>query len=680
MCRQVVTDADGKVVTDSSGQPVTQASPILVTYADGNIVTMPGGLPATLAPPQFVTDAEGNLVTDASGNPVTLAPAQVVTDANGNPVTDSSGNPVTVSPPEVVTDVSGKVVTDSNGNPVTRQSVVGQQTDASGAVVTDAAGKPLPIGAVTDANGFMVTDKSGNPIPAGGVTDAAGNLVTDASGNPVTLAAGFQAQTDASGNLVTDASGNPVPLGAQTDASGNVVTDGSGKPVTAPPTQPPLPDITEPSVTIFPPYTGPPPPPLDFDINNLSEEQAAELDNIANSFALFGFGDEEGDGDGEPPAPPSALTIQTVVTQKMQEITGGLTPAQVESISSAQRDMVSSCTIDGGVCDYKEDFHLHPSREYGNCYTFNGGDAPKYTSILPGSNNGLKMIVKSNTSDYLFTSATAGVVVSIHPQSEVPFPNVQGYRVSLGSLVDFVLRFTEITRLARPYGECVESPDSDVFLYPRNYTLEGCFRSCYQSKLVAACACRDSRFPAPKSVNVDVCSGSDRVQRACHEKFQLEVGDDIAAVAEEDCGCADKCLRTGYKIVTSKVSWPIPGQVVGGCQAVDLKGNKTCNEVLRENAAMLRVYYDQVNYEIVRESPAVHFMDLFLGIVNSVALWLGLSVCGVTEVFVILVQALLALLTPFALPDTPSARSGQTPPSSPKRRPASVRPAYMYGT
>jgi hypothetical protein len=69
-----------------------------------------------------------------------------------------------------------------------------------------------------------------------------------------------------------------------------------------------------------------------------------------------------------------------------------------------------------------------------------------------------------------------------------------------------------------------------------------------------------------------------------------------------------------------------------------------------ENAAKIRIYFDQVNYEIVEELPSYQQMDLFLGVVNSVALWLGMSLVSLVEVGIILVQIFLAIFSSVVIP------------------------------
>lgn len=42
--------------------------------------------------------------------------------------------------------------------------------------------------------------------------------------------------------------------------------------------------------------------------------------------------------------------------------------------------------------------------------------------------------------------------------------------------------------------------------------LQGCFRSCFQEKMIAACGCADSRFPTPDEAGIEYCTPLDSTQ------------------------------------------------------------------------------------------------------------------------------------------------------------------------
>lgn len=58
-----------------------------------------------------------------------------------------------------------------------------------------------------------------------------------------------------------------------------------------------------------------------------------------------------------------------------------------------------------------------------------------------------------------------------------------------------------MSRLGHPYGDCNNldtlKKDAQPFFFNGSYSVEGCYRSCFQDQLSQACGCADPRFPLP---------------------------------------------------------------------------------------------------------------------------------------------------------------------------------------
>lgn len=130
----------------------------------------------------------------------------------------------------------------------------------------------------------------------------------------------------------------------------------------------------------------------------------------------------------------------------------------------------------------------------GNCFTFNNGSTRNATRA--GPIYGLRVIFKTNITEYLLTSDTAGMKILIHDQSEYPFPDIFGYSVQAGTATSIGVTYTQISRLGAPYGECTNDKPSN-YLFPLDYSTEGCQRSIYQTDMVSACDCYDPGYPKP---------------------------------------------------------------------------------------------------------------------------------------------------------------------------------------
>lgn len=131
--------------------------------------------------------------------------------------------------------------------------------------------------------------------------------------------------------------------------------------------------------------------------------------------------------------------------------------------------------------------------------------------------SGLRLMMFVNSSDYLPTTEATGVRIAIHGKEECPFPDTFGYSAPTGVISSFGISLRNINRLPQPYGNCLQkdNPQSRSIYKGYKYEpevscfsdsldmlhymihLKGCFRSCYQYRIIAKCGCADPRYPKP---------------------------------------------------------------------------------------------------------------------------------------------------------------------------------------
>ncbi|KAI1727475.1 amiloride-sensitive sodium channel domain-containing protein [Ditylenchus destructor] len=320
--------------------------------------------------------------------------------------------------------------------------------------------------------------------------------------------------------------------------------------------------------------------------------------------------------------------------------------------SQPKDELILKCSFNQRDCDIEKDFSLIYDPTYGNCYTFNWNRTEAVTAHRAGANYGLRVLMYANVSEYLPTTEAVGFRITIHDKWIVPFPDAFGHTAPTGFMSSFGVRMKKFIRIEEPHGHCEEGGENTgEYIYKGyNYSIEGCHRSCTQNEIIRLCGCADPMFPTP-SADTKHCKVSDPMARECIKNTSMYLGQLIAQGKLENCKCHQPCRETGYEVSYSAARWPSGTTKLMECEMSD----DLCMEKYRKNAAMIQVFYEELNYETLIESPAYTFLSLLADLGGVFGLWIGISVVSVVE----LVQLLNICLQAYYVKRKPSSTSSQ---------------------
>ncbi|KAH7721196.1 degenerin unc-8 [Aphelenchoides avenae] len=383
----------------------------------------------------------------------------------------------------------------------------------------------------------------------------------------------------------------------------------------------------------------------DFDLVYLTNEQRKNLDALSNAYGLNPDSDQ--------------VSIDARMKEALQVVAATMPPEVRELVGFPLKDLVSSCIINGKPCDRNSDFELTFDVDYGNCYTFNGGAPVKYITRRSGASYGLRMTIISNISEQLPSTAEEGVKIVVHGQEKMPFPNVHGYKSSPGRLASHILTYSKISRLGTPYGQCSTNDsvaaNGQPFYYNGSYSMEGCFRSCFQRNVAKACGCADARFPTPTDMNVPFCDPLEPIKYKCLQAYIKMKGDYYFV---DNCNCYEPCEVTRYKSQIAEGIWPSGGFFYGPyCPMAKQLNFSDCSRFYSENGMVLEVSFAQLGYELLEEEPLCTLWCLINNLAGNTGFWVGYTMISFSECILIAAQVLLWIFRcPWELPEVPSCR------------------------
>ncbi|KAI6226496.1 Degenerin mec-10 [Aphelenchoides fujianensis] len=293
------------------------------------------------------------------------------------------------------------------------------------------------------------------------------------------------------------------------------------------------------------------------------------------------------------------------------------------ALSIQKHQLIHKCSFNGHACDIDQDFLNTMDPTYGNCFVFNHNISEPKMMSRAGATYGLRVLLYVNTSEYLPTTEAVGARITIHDQDEYPFPETSGYSAPTGFVSSFGVRLTRINRLPKPFGKCVPEGKAEGNLYEGfKYSLEGCYRSCLQEQALKECNCGDPRFPVLGTARH--CQVFDPVAR-----ITARLGKHEAQIEQLECHCEQPCQQPSYTVSYSCSNWPSESLniSVGKCEA----SPEECNEYYKENGAMIEVFFEALNFEVLSETEAYGLVKMMADLGGQLGLWSGMSAMSCIE-------------------------------------------------
>ncbi|KAH0628543.1 hypothetical protein JD844_009877 [Phrynosoma platyrhinos] len=323
---------------------------------------------------------------------------------------------------------------------------------------------------------------------------------------------------------------------------------------------------------------------------------------------------------------------------------------------------IYACRFNEATCDKANYTHFHHPI-YGNCYTFNDNNNTLWMSSLPGINNGLSLVVRTEQNDFIpLLSTVTGARVMVHNQNEPAFMDEGGFNVRPGIETSIRMKKETTNRLGGTYSDCTEN-GSDVpvkNLYSSRYTEQVCIRSCFQNSMVERCGCGHYFYPLPPGAVY--CDYTKHIAWGyCYYTLQAEFKANFL-------GCFTKCRKpckvTEYQLSAGYSRWPSAASEAWVFHMLSLQNkynitSKRLNNglkylgmtvvglnslnplsIARNGIAKVNIFFEQWNYKSNGESPAFTVRILFTHTTNLTllsqlgnqwSLWFGSSVLSVVE-------------------------------------------------
>jgi hypothetical protein len=286
--------------------------------------------------------------------------------------------------------------------------------------------------------------------------------------------------------------------------------------------------------------------------------------------------------------------------------------------------------------------HTYWSYEYGKCLKFNSGlNASGHRIDLEnisrsGNEFGLLIgVIPFVNQNSLMTTSSIGGVVFVH---ESKFEPTDGVFVESRKNTFISIKKTITKKYPSPYSDCInlDAYKSDLYDYititqKKAYRQQDCFELCIQRQIIDKCQCYYTKY-------VDLGTGV----RPCLNITDYTCGgNSYNNFNLDECqtnSCPLECDSTTFDLSLSSLEYPDEKtyELYKSLYKYDDYYLKEFNltltyELFKSNVAFITVYYPNLQYTEITESPKTTLYDLFTQIGGSLGMFVSFSVFTLFE-------------------------------------------------
>ncbi|XP_060084231.1 uncharacterized protein LOC132563490 [Ylistrum balloti] len=271
-------------------------------------------------------------------------------------------------------------------------------------------------------------------------------------------------------------------------------------------------------------------------------------------------------------------------------------------------------------------------------------DVKVYQIQCVGS-RGIQMILFLDTPEYIHGITDGyGARVVIHEPDTIPYPAEDGFFVPAAFETSIGLKLVSMSRLVSPFGICT---DEDIFFREHGvkYTFQTCLWMCKAREVMTSCGCL-----GPHAHDNLLRTNIDSDVRLCETRREKRCASKLAQrfrAKTLQCDCPQACKENKYTKFISTHQYPTNEYLYMLLQGVCEGDRLHCTEMKRQlsdprllslNFLKLVVYYEDLNYEHIKETPEIEDAQFLSDVGGALGLWIGLSLLSVFEVLQLIVE------------------------------------------
>lgn len=186
-----------------------------------------------------------------------------------------------------------------------------------------------------------------------------------------------------------------------------------------------------------------------------------------------------------------------------------------------------------------------------------------------------------------------------------------------------------------PYGNCTDGHANDTIYLSSNsynYSVLSCQKKCFLDELRKNCSCVTDIYE--DYLDSRLCGKPDRI---CRQRVEMRF-----YTNKIRCFCPPPCHEFIYNTQTTFSLWPdTKNYHILKTRLLKNKNLHVYNilrstQLARENLVKVKIYFQELNYELVDQVPAYTFETVLGTMGGLLGLYIGFSLITVVETFIFL--------------------------------------------
>ena len=324
-----------------------------------------------------------------------------------------------------------------------------------------------------------------------------------------------------------------------------------------------------------------------------------------------------------------------------------------------------SCRFQESAC-FPDNFTYFHSFEFGACYSFNSGfNSPVKIINQAGEKFGLQLeLFAGDPNQQVQNTYLNGFRIIVHNQSVDSFVQEDGQNIPVGRQFSIAIQRNFISYLPLPYNDCIEENFNDFYqndliefiktsMNKTTYSRKYCQKICTQLYAIKKCGCYDyslPHIPNYKNDNLRVYGCFSDRDLTCLE-YNYNILFENFLQCDQYClmECNPKYFSKLVTMGTYPTTWYANQLLKSNGLTQTLINNNLNSSILsltylQNTVSKVNIFYQNMIYTSVTESPASSLSDLISFIGGNLGLFLGMSFLSLVEVIDILIQLIRILI------------------------------------